>query len=100
MHFDDFQDQSQRHAKYKDQNTINGIVYCSLGLCGEAGEVANRIKKVIRDQEGKLTVEDIMFISLEMGDCLWYLAALANEINISLDGVARLQMEKLVQVKK
>ena len=66
-----------------------------LGLVGETGEVADKIKKVIRDDGGKLSEEKRRDIEKELGDVLWYLANLATELNLSLDEIALKNLEKL-----
>ena len=70
--------------------TQHAITYPALGLAGEAGEVANKVKKIIRD--GKL---DKAALKGEIGDCLWYIAALCRDLNIDLGYVAKANLEKL-----
>ncbi len=68
--------------------------YPVLGICGEAGEVAEKFKKIIRDQGGVWTPEDQRAIKAELGDVLWYVAAVADEFGMSLEDVARGNLEK------
>ena len=70
--------------------TQHAITYPALGLAGEAGEVANKVKKIIRD--GKL---DKAALKGEIGDCLWYIATLCRDLNIDLGDVAKANLEKL-----
>lgn len=67
------------------------IEYCSLGLCGESGEIAEKVKKWIRGDK-ELVTKDIV---LELGDVLWYVACFAEDIGSSLEEVAKLNIEKL-----
>jgi NTP pyrophosphatase (non-canonical NTP hydrolase) len=69
--------------------------YPALGLCGEAGEVAEKVKKVIRDDGGVVSEEARTAIILELGDALWYLAAVARDIGSSLEDVAQANIKKL-----
>lgn len=88
-----YQQLSRRTARYPraGQNPI----YPTLGLCGEAGEVADKVKKVIRDRDGAFTPEVIAALQLELGDVLWYVAQLATELGLDLEQVARANLEKL-----
>ena len=76
----------------------HAVFYPALGLAGEAGEVANKIKKIMRDRKGDVNnlpgeVKDE--ITSELGDCLWYISALATDLGIGLDGVAFENIKKL-----
>ena len=77
------------------------VIYPALGLANEAGEVLGKIKKMIRDQEvffdGRHRVTDAQRaeIAAELGDVLWYIAALSKDLNISLNDVANMNIEKL-----
>lgn len=70
-------------------------VYPALGLCGEAGEVAEKVKKVVRDDGGVVSEEARTAIILELGDALWYLTAVARDIGSSLEDVAKANLQKL-----
>ena len=76
---------------YKDK-----IIYPTLGLCGESGEVADKIKKVMRDDDGIYSQEIRENILKELGDVLWYINALALDLDSSLEEVARLNIDKLL----
>ncbi len=72
-----------------------GIAYTILGLAGEAGEVAGKYKKVIRDNNGVLTEDRKDQLIDELGDVLWYCARLAEELGISLEEVLQRNHDKL-----
>lgn len=76
------------------------VPYLALALCGEAGEVADKVKKVIRDKGGDFdNPETRLEIAQEAGDCLWYLANLANSLGLCLNDVAIMNIEK-IKVRK
>ena len=76
------------------------IIYPTLGLTGEAGEVANKVKKIIRDGTNKNDEGLVQDLSAEIGDCLWYIAVLASDFNIKLSDIASTNLEKLANRKK
>ena len=76
------------------------IIYPTLGLTGEAGEVANKVKKIIRDGSNKNDNSMVSEIKSEIGDCLWYIAVLANDFNIKLSDIASANLEKLEKRKQ
>ena len=71
------------------------IIYPTLGLANEAGEVAGKVKKVLRDNDGFFTHEYILAIKKELGDTLWYLAMTAKDLNLSLGEIAQENLNKL-----
>ena len=76
------------------------IIYPTLGLTGEAGEVANKVKKIIRDDGNKINEGLVQEISAEIGDCLWYISVLASDIGIKLSDIANSNLIKLENRKK
>ena len=74
-------------------------IYPTLGLVGEAGEIANKIKKIERDQEGKISEEIRDALKVELGDILWYVAQLATELGIELDDIGKDNITKLASRK-
>ena len=93
MDFDNYQIGARKTAIYpnKDKN----FIYPTLGLVGESGEVAEKIKKILRDKNGKFDYESKTAIKKELGDVLWYLANLCNELDFTLNEVAEENLEKL-----
>ena len=75
-------------------------IYPTLGLTGEAGEVANKVKKIIRDGTNKNNENLVQEISAEIGDCLWYISVLADDIGVKLSDIANSNLEKLENRKK
>ena len=93
MDFEEYQKKSRKTAIYPNKG--NNFIYPVLGLVGESGEVAEKIKKVLRDNEGIIDDTRKEEIKKELGDVLWYLAQIATELDISLDEIARLNIKKL-----
>lgn len=88
----DYQDKAMSTAIYPNDKTIS---YLALALCEEAGEVAGKVKKVLRDKNGQFTDEDKRAIALELGDCLWYIANQANAIGCRLSDIAGMNIIKI-----
>ena len=76
------------------------IIYPTLGLTGEAGEVANKVKKIIRDGSDKTSEDMVQALSSEIGDCLWYIAILADDVGVKLSDIANANLEKLFKRKE
>ena len=76
------------------------IIYPTLGLTGEAGEVANKVKKIIRDDGNKINKGLVQEISAEIGDCLWYISVLADDIGCKLSDIANANLIKLANRKE
>lgn len=100
--FTEYQLAADNTARYPEVGTgsIGAITYPVLGLNGEAGEVAEKVKKIIRDKDGVLDQTDVDEILKEAGDVLWYLASLASELGYSLEEVAKRNIEKLSSRKE
>ncbi len=99
---DDYQIATRETAAYP---AIEGSTYLYpvLGLAGEVGELANKVKKIYRDDNGILTAERRLALRDELGDCFWYLARVADELGYTLSeisdsNIARLRDRKARQV--
>ncbi len=93
MDFKTYQKRSRLTAQYPNLGSNN--IYPTLGLVGEAGEVAEKVKKVIRDKKGIFDEESKKAIKKELGDVLWYLSNLCTEFDFRLEDVAIENLEKL-----
>ncbi len=92
MTFNEYQRQSRQTAIYPAKGY--GLTYPVLGLAGEAGEVAEKMKKILRDYDGQINQEHKEDIVKELGDVLWYLAQIATDLNFELEEVARRNLAK------
>jgi len=93
MELSEYQARARATAVYPGAG--ENLLYPTLGLCGEAGEVAEKIKKMVRDDAGVLTDERRASLAKELGDVLWYLAQIATEADLDLAAVAQANIEKL-----
>lgn len=92
--FYEYQQETEKTVAYENLN-IPPLAYLALGLTGEAAELANSIKKVYRDDDGKITSERRSIILDECGDVLWYLARIVVELGVSFGAMARENIRKL-----
>ncbi|MCB0111901.1 MAG: nucleoside triphosphate pyrophosphohydrolase family protein [Caldilineaceae bacterium] len=76
-------------------HTDHAIVYPTLGLANEAGEVAGKVKKIFRDRKGVIDDADREALKFELGDVLWYLAQICTELDLTLEEVAEANLTKL-----
>jgi NTP pyrophosphatase (non-canonical NTP hydrolase) len=116
MEFSEYQDKARKTAKFMKHpitlegfptphNTTNDVIdamyeyanlsYATLGMVGEAGEVANKVKKIYRDANGEISEEITKTLVGELGDVLWYLSATCTILGVELEDVARENIEKL-----
>ena len=93
MDFETYQNKAKKTALYP--NVGNNFIYPTLGLTNESGEVAGKIKKVMRDKGGVIDDDTKIEIKKELGDVLWYLSQLSTELNLSLDEIAEANLQKL-----
>lgn len=93
MTFNSYQEIAHDFAFYE------GDFYPVFGICGEAGEIAEKVKKLIRDKGATdlkgLSIEDKKSICKEIGDCLWYLQELAGKLNTDFESIAQMNLAKL-----
>lgn len=103
MNFKEYQQIIEETGVYPKQV---GLAYCAMGLTGEAGEVADKIKKLYRDDNlhaldaaHELVLIDTHrhSIAKELGDVLWYVTAMANEIDMDLEEIAQMNYDKLIK---
>jgi NTP pyrophosphatase (non-canonical NTP hydrolase) len=90
LDFTTYQREAMKTRHYPDEYRVT---YSALGLAGEAGELANKVKKLLRGDANRDELVD--GIKSEMGDVLWYLAALAEDLGVDLASVAQENIEKL-----
>lgn len=95
MNFEDYQSAASKTALYPRR--MSNVEYPTLGLAGEAGEVANIVKKIQRDHEGVLTEETRAKLKDELGDVLWYISACADELGLTLAEIADFNIQKLAK---
>lgn len=93
MEMNDYQVAAKMTAVYRE-NPANRIIYPALGLAGETGEVVEKVKKYVRDM-----VLDRDAVKRELGDVLWYIAALAGDLGFTLEEVAQSNIDKLADRK-
>lgn len=98
MKFEEYQNEARQTALYPRR--MQNLEYPTLGLAGEAGEVANIVKKIQRDHGGEVTDEIRQKLKDELGDVLWYISACADELGLTLAEVAQFNVEKLARRHK
>lgn len=94
MTFDDYQKKSRKTVIYPKPG--KNYLFPMLGLIGEAGELANYVKKVVRDDDNKMSAETKERITKELGDVLWYLAQLCSEMKVSFSDLAEQNLDKVL----
>ena len=98
MNFNEYQNIIKQFDTFTDQSgnlTNPSFIAKILGLSGEAGEVAEKFKKIYRDKNGQIDDDDKQAITKELGDVLWYLATISRYLDISFEEVATRNIDKL-----
>ncbi len=95
MNFEEYQSEARKTALYPRR--LENLEYPTLGLTGEAGEVANIVKKIQRDHDGVLKDEIRAKLKDELGDVLWYISACADELDLTLTEIAEYNVSKLAK---
>ena len=98
MNFDEYQEKALRTAA--DTKKKNELFHLVLGLVGETGEIAEKLKKWVRDQDSDESKLDKADLTKELGDVLWYIAVLARYLDIPLDDIATKNIAKLADRQK
>ena len=94
LDFNEYQKQALTTAA-STGDEFKDIMHWALGVNGEAGEIAEKLKKIIRDKNGEISEADKSELAKEIGDVLWYLAVLADELGLSFEEIAGSNLEKL-----
>ncbi len=97
MKFDDYQKKAKKYDFYEETEDLSAVGFFEkvLGLTGEAGETADKVKKILRDKNGVVSDEDRELLIKELGDVLWYLAAISRYLGVPLSEVAKGNLDKL-----
>lgn len=95
MNFEEYQAEARQTALYPRR--MENLEYPTLGLAGEAGEVANIVKKIQRDSGGVITEKTRGKLLDELGDVLWYISACADELGLTLTQIADYNVAKLAK---
>lgn len=93
MTFEDYQIAARETANYPVIG--DRIIYPSLGMAGEAGEFADKVKKIFRDNYGIINDEQRIALAHELGDVLWYIATLSDVLGYSMGQIAQMNIDKL-----
>ena len=93
MELNDYQRESRKTALYPEVGS--NVIYPTLGLVGEAGEVADKVKIILRDKKGLFDKDSKDAIKFELGDVLWYISQLSSELGYELEEVAKANLQKL-----
>ena len=98
MKFEEYQSLASTTALYPRR--MSNLEYPTLGLAGEAGEVANIVKKIQRDHSGVVTDDTRNKLKDELGDVLWYISACCDELGLTLTEIAEYNVDKLARRHK
>lgn len=85
----------EKFVEQTKDNMCNDILYLTVAMCGETGEVADKVKKIYRDHEGIVDSVAEQEIAAELGDVLWYLTAIAVKLRVPLWSIAKCNIDKV-----
>ena len=97
MKFDEYQERAKKYDLSEVSTDLKSVGFIEkvLGLVGEAGETADKIKKILRDKDGVVSDDDRDLIVKELGDTLWYIASIARYLEVPMSEVAEVNLSKL-----
>ena len=99
MEFNEYQEKASVTATFTGKQEEHQLMYLALGVCGEAGEIAEKVKKIIRNDEGVVSDEKRESIRSEIGDVLWYLSQLSRVLGIPFEDAAQDNIRKIMDRK-
>lgn len=100
MDFDEYEKLAARTGVFEGKLAENPLMYLGLGVTSEAGEVADKIKKIMRNDQGVISEEKRQALKSELGDVLWYLSQIAKHLSIPFSEVAQANIDKLADRAK
>lgn len=95
LNFENYSKQAWEMAMASTSDDSSLLPIFVMGLCGEAGEVSEKFKKLLRDSKGEMTEAFKQEVAKELGDVLWYINALSKKLDISLEDVAKANLDKI-----
>lgn len=95
MDFDEYEKLAARTATFDDKPEDYKLMYLTVGIAGEVGEIAEKIKKIMRNDGGKISEDKKQDLHHEIGDVLWYLSQLSRVLGLPLSGAAEYNIKKL-----
>jgi NTP pyrophosphatase (non-canonical NTP hydrolase) len=101
MNIQDYSTQAMTTDTFSGDRSVGSHAFLekTLGLVGEAGEVAEKVKKILRDKDGVATDEDKKELAKELGDILWYVNSVGNYLGLSLEEIAQANLDKVLSRK-
>lgn len=99
MTFDEYQKQALTTAE-NNYDPLMAKTIWAMGVAGEAGEVVEKWKKIVAYKEGKVSDDDLAELAKELGDVVWYIAVMANSLDLSFDDVMQRNVKKLQDRQK
>lgn len=101
MNLNDYSAQAMTTDTFSGDRSVGSHAFLekTLGLVGEAGEVAEKVKKILRDKNGQASEEDKKELAKELGDILWYVNSVGNYLGFSLEEIAQANLDKVLSRK-
>lgn len=98
MTFNEYQNKALETAIFNKDPLMDKTIW-AMGISGEAGEIIEKWKKIVAYKDGEISEADVLEIKKELGDVMWYVALLAHSLELSLDSVVELNVNKLADRK-
>lgn len=95
MNLNEYQQFTINSAFFTENKNIDFLSYLTIGISGESGELANKVKKIYRDKRGIVDNEDKEHLALELGDIIWYISVLAKKLGFTIDELLQMNVDKI-----